>query len=107
MLENMVFQGTVLGPPLWNIFYADAKAAIQELQYEESIYGDNLNAYRIFPGMRSNDKILTSLKACQKELHDWGDANQVQFDAGKEGLQIIAGKESQAADFNYWALNLM
>ena len=25
---NMVYQGTVWGPPLWNVFYADAKASV-------------------------------------------------------------------------------
>ena len=48
-LENMVFQGTVLGPPLWNIFYEDAKDAIREIMFEESVYADDLNAYRVFP----------------------------------------------------------
>ena len=38
ILENMVFQGTVLGPDLWNIFYEDAKEAISEMHYEESVF---------------------------------------------------------------------
>ena len=29
-LADMVFQGTVLGPVLWNVFYADARRAIAE-----------------------------------------------------------------------------
>ena len=27
-IQNMVYQGTVLGPPLWNIYYADAAMAV-------------------------------------------------------------------------------
>ena len=28
MLYNMVFQGTVLGPPLWNVYFSDARSAV-------------------------------------------------------------------------------
>ena len=28
ILANSVFQGTVLGPPLWNLFYADASSLL-------------------------------------------------------------------------------
>ena len=28
VLSNQVFQGTVWGPPLWNVFYADARTAV-------------------------------------------------------------------------------
>ena len=33
-LQNMVFQGTVLGPPLWNTFFADVATVVQELLWE-------------------------------------------------------------------------
>ena len=85
ILENMMFQGTVFGPDLWSIFYEDARKAIEEMHYEESVFADDLNAYRVFPKTTPNNKILKSLEACQRELHSWGDANQVQFDGGKEG----------------------
>ena len=29
VLRNQVFQGTVLGPPLWNVFYEDAQSAVR------------------------------------------------------------------------------
>ena len=35
--QDMVFQGTVWGPPLWNVFYADARVAIQSAGFEEEI----------------------------------------------------------------------
>jgi hypothetical protein len=100
VLENMVFQGTVFGPDLWNVFYEDAKEAIKEMHYEECVFADDLNAYRIFPGVVSNERILTSLEACQRELHDWGNANQVIFDAGKEGHHILTSRgDSHGEDF--------
>ena len=45
-LTDMIFQGTVWGPTLWNIFYEDARRAINEVFFKEVIYADDLNAYR-------------------------------------------------------------
>ena len=45
------------------------------MHYEESVFADDFNAYRIFPGTVPNRKILVSLETCQKELHRMGDAN--------------------------------
>ena len=47
-LRNMVFQGTVTGPMLWNLFFEDARHAINECFFKEIIYADDLNAFRIF-----------------------------------------------------------
>ena len=38
LLVDMVFQGTVLGPPLWNAFFADEFGMLQD--------SDNLQFYR-------------------------------------------------------------
>ena len=40
----MVFQGTMLVPQLWNLFFEDAANAIKEFFYEEVIFADDLNA---------------------------------------------------------------
>ena len=42
-LTNSVFQGTVLGPPLWNMFYADAALATQLLRFVEAVFADDYN----------------------------------------------------------------
>ena len=34
-LANMFFQGTVWGPTLWNIFFEDARYAINEMFFTE------------------------------------------------------------------------
>ena len=47
-LANMVFQGTVLGPPLRNTFYEDARQAVQDANFQAVVYADDLNAYRLF-----------------------------------------------------------
>ena len=35
-IHNMVYQGTVLGPPLWNIVYGDAAVAVNFLEFLET-----------------------------------------------------------------------
>lgn len=40
-LKDMVFQGTVWGPPLWNIFYDDARQAINDWLFTEIVYADD------------------------------------------------------------------
>ena len=94
----MVFQGTVLGPPLWKLVYEDARNAIHEMSFEESVFADDLNGYRVFPASTPNTKSLESMTLCQKELHEWGCATQVVFDAGKESMHIISMTESYGDD---------
>jgi hypothetical protein len=74
-LRNMVFQGTVIGTDLWNLLFEDARLAINEWHYTEVAYADDLKAYRAFNGFSDNTDLLKSIDFCQKELHQWGDAN--------------------------------
>ena len=90
VLANMVFQGTVLGPTLWNLFFEDARLAINDWSYTEVVYADDLNAYRAFGSETSNEVIDQSITNCQQELHRWGRANQVSFDASKESRHIMS-----------------
>ena len=47
-LTNSVFQGTVLGLPLWNMFYADAALATQLLRFVEVVVADDNNYWEAF-----------------------------------------------------------
>ena len=47
-LFNMVFQGTVWGPSLWNAFFGDCVCAISRCGFEAVIYADDCNAFRRF-----------------------------------------------------------
>ena len=44
-LANSVFQGTVLGPPLWNYFYADARFSVRNLGFTETVFADDFNCW--------------------------------------------------------------
>ena len=48
ILANSVFQGTVLGPPLRNLFYADARIAFNAKGFTETVFADDFNCWRPF-----------------------------------------------------------
>ena len=76
-ISNMVYQGTVLGPTLWNLFFEDAREAINEYNFTEVVFADDLNAFRIFSSTAKTKDIQKSMHLCQSELHKRGKANQV------------------------------
>ena len=77
LIMDMVFQGTVLGPQLWNLFFEDAKRSINECLYEKIIYANHLNAYTVVPASTSDAKAIESLGKVQEELHKWASAMQI------------------------------
>ena len=90
VIRDMVYQGTVLGPPLWNVFYEDAAIAIRVHGFCEIVFADDLNAYKAFELTAANSEIVSDLKKRQHEVHNWGKANQISFDATKESMHILA-----------------
>ena len=96
----MVFQGTVWGPMLWNVFYGDASKAIRSKSFTEIVFADDLNAFRRYESKVPTDTILKEMGECQSELHDWGKANQVTFDASKESQHILSRKSPYGDPFN-------
>ena len=89
-MTDMVYQGTVLGPPLWNIFIADASSVLRAKFFTESVYADDLNAFKAFDSSVSNNTIYEDLEEAQLDLHEWGRGNQVTFDPGKESKHILS-----------------
>ena len=72
-LTDSVFQGTVLGPPLWNIFFADANRPLTKKGFSSTAFADDLNAWKAFRLDRSAAtpfaEPLNQLLAVQAELH--------------------------------------
>jgi len=98
-LENMVFQGTVWGPSLWNVFYADARQAIHKHAFEEIVFADDLNAWKRFEAHTPKQTMLEDMDSCQKELHAWGRANQDVFDCDKEHMLILSRQRPHGQSF--------
>ena len=99
VLDNSVSQGTVMGPPLWNIFYEDARHAVNEHDFIEAIFADDLNGFRAFEPETTDNDILSKLQECQRSLHSWGTANQVMFDPGKESFHILHPRKPYGDNF--------
>ena len=102
-LINSVFQGTVLGPPLWNLFYGDARRSVVANGYFETVFADDFNAWQEFVGSGEPEEtkilVLADLEGVQKELHLWGAANHVNFDPAKESFHILHRRFHHGGEF--------
>ena len=100
-LSDSVYQGTVLGPPLWNTHFAGAAGPLNELGFAETVFADDLNAYREYSPTIPNQIILSDLRECQFTLHRWGASRQILFDSGKESFHILARRNSYGDPFKF------
>ena len=98
-IHNMVYQGTVLGPPLWNVYYADAAVAVNMIGFLEIVFADDLNCFKDFGLNVTHETMHGEMHQCQLELHKWGKANQVSFDPGKESKHILALNGGEGCNF--------
>ena len=98
-LRDMLFQGTVVGPPLWNLFYEDARDPVRAEDFVEVVYADDMNAFKEFPLATPNAEALQHGRAVQSKVHDWGRANQVAFDPAKESLHVISRRDGDDTTF--------
>ena len=100
-LCDSVFQGTVLGSPLWNVFYADARDSVQNLGFEETVFADDFNCWKTYrkSKMPASLRGEIELRGAQRELHLWGKANQVIFDPSKESFHLLHRTLHAGEDF--------
>ena len=66
IIKDMLFQGTVLGPMLWNVFFSDIAAFVDSIEFEEQRFADDLSVFKEFDNAMLNDEILSELHKCQK-----------------------------------------
>ena len=105
-INNMVYQGTLLGPPLWNVFYADAAGAVNVHNFLEVIFAEDLNCFKDFSLSTENAAIIEDMNKCQGELHKLGRANQVTFDASNESMHILRTNGGEGSNFRLWGVPL-
>ena len=88
-IANTVFQGTVLGPPLWNTFFNDVSDVPVHLGAKPAIFADDLNIFRQFDRTEDNTEVKRVMEVCRSRVHAWGRCNRVSFDPGKEHLVVL------------------
>ena len=100
-LHNQVFQGTVLGPPSWSIFFTDVTYTIRQHNYQESLFADDLTAERSYPKTTPNHQLYHDAQQLQTAIHHWGHNNRVIFDPSKEHTAIIHPTLGEGTNFKY------
>ena len=98
-LADSVFQGTVLGPTLWNVFFHDVAFAAAGIDTTEAMFADDLSIYKTFDRNEPNDNIIADMQSKKKDVHKWGDRNRVTFDATKEHIVILHPDHGIGEDF--------
>ena len=99
LLSNMVFQGTVLGPALWNAFFGDVAQHVPNATQEINLFADDLTVMTHKAQHVSDAIVLNALEDIQRRTHEWGVRNQVEFDPSKEYLKIIHPARGLGDDF--------
>ena len=56
ILDDSVFQGTVLGPPLWNSFFADVATPAKSTGGSEAVFADDLNVFQLFDRLAPSEE---------------------------------------------------
>ena len=95
----MVFQGTVLGPTLWNAFFSDIADFVTDGRQQAQIFADDLNVVADYPAELSESFVLEDLSEAQRKAHIWGRRNQVTFDPSKEHFQIVHPSREESVTF--------
>ena len=89
VIANQVYQGTVLGPPAWNIFVRDVADPVREAELSEDLFENDLSCECAFHTTVPNAHLHERMQHCQSSVHFWGGLNRVVFDAGKEQFVIV------------------
>ena len=88
-IANTVFQGTVLGPPLWNVFFSDVTQPAASTGGSPSLFADDLSVFQKFDRFDENSDIVRKMHVCRTRVHAWGRVNRVAFDPTKEHVIIL------------------
>ena len=63
-LEDTVFQGTCLGPALWNVFFADVSVPASSTNGREAMFADDLNMFQEFSRSALLPEVMSKMNKC-------------------------------------------
>ena len=106
-IAHQVYQGTVLGPPLWNIHFADVSEYASANGFTETKFAHDLSCEKAFILTVPDGDIMAELHNQQSHIHKWGATNRVEFDPGKEELRIIHPTFPDGEPFHFLARSLI
>ena len=89
-MSNQVYQGTVLGPSLWNIYFAPIGRRIQANCFQYSLYADDLISFLSIPNEVDTEDATIIMENVQSSIHKWGAEQQISLDESKESMHIIS-----------------
>ena len=98
-IADQVFQGTVLGPPLWNTFFADVVRPASSSGGRPSIFADDLNVFQEFDRTVPNEEYQQVMMDCRAKVHRWGKVNRAVFDADKEHIIVLHPLQGEGEPF--------
>ena len=77
----------------------DASLSVENLGFEDVVFADDFNCFKSFQPGTTVPEILGECEACQTELHSWGRANSVRFDASKESFHVLHRTNGHGDEF--------
>ena len=87
------------------MFFEDARLALEILNFVAMVFADDLNAYKAFAHTADNEAVMLEIGASQRKLHEWGQANRVTFDAGKESMHVLSRTQPLGGNFKILGVN--
>ena len=104
LLEDTVIQGTVLGPPLWNSFFADVPDPASDAGGTGTIFANDLNTFHEFDRRTPLADIISEQSGCRRRVRSRGVTNGVRLDPAKAHLLVIHPDESHGELFKILGL---
>ena len=71
-IADSVFQGTIMGPMLWNTFFSDVAMPAKCAGGSEKIFADDFSVLQEFDRATPTAACEAKLSKCRSQVHKWG-----------------------------------
>ena len=100
-IQDVVYQGTVLGPVLWCVYFNDVEnnLSVDRDPVHSHKFADDLVCFQQFDCSWSNADILSKMEHHQTAVHKWGSLHRVEFDPSKEHMMVLHHRDGLGEPF--------